>query len=213
MFYFGSREQKEIEFRHIANLDEVYVVRSVEPHAPRGVCQSPDDALLYVDTSRKPNNIRWVSPTSSGHLLVTKTSSAAKIQNVTLNYNEFLVVTCGVPDKTEGGVQVYNLKTNKLEWSVEGRLPGMDKAIKATGVTADDDGHIFVCDDNNECIQMFHVADGRYLGTLIQKGEKGLGNPCRIRWCNRISSFVIIHGKNGRWWISVYKAHMDPQVM
>ena len=38
---------------------------------------------------------------------------------------------------------MYNVKTNQLEWNVEGRLPGVKKAIKAAGVTADEHGHVF----------------------------------------------------------------------
>ena len=126
---------------------------------------------------------------------------------------ELLVVTCGHPELTNGGVQVYNLKTKQMEWSVEGRLPGMKKFLKAQGLTADDQGHLFVCDDNNKCVQMFNVVDGRYLGTLIKSGKQGLGGPIRIRWCSRISSFVIIHWKNGKCWISVCKVDVNPQVM
>ena len=63
----------------------------------------------------------------------------------------------------------------------------------------------FVCDVNNECIQMFHVADGRYMGAAIKKGEQGLGMPCRITWCNRISSLVVVHNKLAKWHITVFK--------
>ena len=197
----------------MANLRKVHLTRSVAPQKPWSLCPSPPNALLYVDESSNPNNIGLVTPTSSGILFVTQTNSAFMMCLVTFEGKELLVVTCGESRLTKGGVQVYNLKTKQLEWSVEGRLPSRNKVIKAQGLTTDDHGHIFVCDDNNKCVQMFHVADGRYLGTLIRNGEQGLGEPFVIRWCSRISSFVIIHEKNDKWCISVYRVHENPQLM
>ena len=169
--------------------------------------------LFYKDDSSKPNNIGWVTPKSSGRLLTTQTNFGYLMCLVTIEGKELLVITCGLPNLTEGGVQAYNVKTKQLEWRVEGRLPGVTKFLKAKGLTTDDHGHLFVCDDNNRCVQMFNVADGRYMGTLIKNGEQGLGEPARIRWCSKISSFVIIHLKNDKWWISVYKVDVNPQVM
>ena len=73
----------------------------------------------------------------------------------------------------------------------------MNKIVKAQGLTADENGRLFICDDNNKCVQMFNVADGRYLGTLIENGKQGLGDPVRIVWCSRMSSLVVIHFKDG----------------
>ena len=197
----------------MANLLKVHLTRSIAPRQPWSLCLSPSNVLLHQDTSCKPNSIGWVSPTSSGLLFATQTGTAYWMCLATFENKELLVVTCGYPELTKGGVHVYNLKTKKLEWSFEGRLPSMNKVIKAQGLTTDDDGHLFVCDDNNRCVQMFNIADGRYLGTLIESGERDLGDPIRIRWCSRISSFVIIHSINDKWWISVYKVDVNPQVM
>ena len=195
----------------MANLREVHLRRSVAPKIPCFLCPSPPNGLLYLDKSCEPNNIGWVTPTSSGLLLTTQTNFAYLMCLVTFEDKELLVITCGQPRLTKGGVQVYNLKTKQLEWRVEGRLTGMKKFLKAEGLTTNDQGHLFVCDDNNKCVQMLNVADGRYLGTLIKNGEQGLGEPARIRWCSKISSFVIIHLKNDKWWISVYKVDVNPQ--
>ena len=73
----------------------------------------------------------------------------------------------------------------------------MNKVLKAQGLTTDDHGHLFVCDDNNKCVQMFHVADGRYLGAVLSEGEQGLGEPFLVTWCSRMSSLVVINLKDG----------------
>lgn len=206
-----------LEFREIEKFDEVLLRCSVSPYEPEALCNYPCDStksLIFVDLSAKPNEIRWLDGTLSGFSLATgRMLSPAKRQNIScleFVYNggkELVLITYGLPDESWGGIYAYNAKTSHLEWNAEGRLPGMNRVLKAQGLTTDDQGHLFVCDDNNECIQMFQVEDGRYMGAVIKEGEQGLGNPCRIRWYSRLSSFVIIHLKNGKWWISVFKVH------
>ena len=45
---------------------------------------------------------------------------------------ELLVTT-----NRQKGVKCYNIDTKFLEWSISGKLPGMKKALDATGVTTD----------------------------------------------------------------------------
>ncbi len=39
-------------------------------------------------------------------------------------------------------------------------------------------GHLYVCDTNNECVQMFG-ADGRYIGAILSERELCVGKSCR----------------------------------
>ena len=60
---------------------------------------------------------------------------------------------------------------------VTGYLPGMEHKINPRAVTTDEEGHLFVCDDYNDCLQMFST-DGRYLGAMLRQGAQGSDAPC-----------------------------------
>ena len=124
----------------------------------------------------------------------------------------FVIISHGNPKATRGGLYAYNANTSHLEWNVEDRLPGKNKVLQAQGLTTDDHGHLSVCDDdNNKCVQMFHVADGRYLGATIKAGECGLGEPWAIAYSNKTCALVVAHlkGEGQKWWISVFKANVN----
>ena len=159
--------------------------------------------------------INTLSPNCAVSLAVKSISKQeiSWIQHANCGEKELVILSFGRPSGTQGGVHVYNIKTKELEWSVQGRLPGMKKFMKAQGLTVNDRGHLFVCDDNNNCVHMFHVVNGKNLGVLIKAGERGVGDPIRIKWCGKRSSFVIIHWKNGKWWISEYKVHVNPSMI
>ena len=61
---------------------------------------------------------------------------------------------------------------------------------------------ISVCDGNN-CIQMFCVRDGAYMGAVMRQGEQRLRNPGKIEWCEATSSLVVAHIKENQQCISV----------
>ena len=73
---------------------------------------------------------------------------------------------------------------------------------KTCGVTSHGNGHLYLCERHNGCVQMY-TLDGRCLGILIGKGGQGLGEPQWIQWCSGPSSFIVAHAKGGRWQISV----------
>lgn len=106
-----------------------------------------------------------------------------------------LVATDG--SRYGGGVSAYKIKTDELEWSVRGKLEGMKKIMEACEVTTDGHGHLFLWDSNNKSIQMFST-EGRYLGTVMRKGEQGMGKPFDIQWCKANSSLVVGHKKEGK---------------
>ena len=106
----------------------------------------------------------------------------------------------------EGGIFAFKTRTGLLEWSVKGKLPGMNEDLKAHSITSDDNGNLFVCDISNECMQMFSVSDGRYLGCLFREGEHGLGYPCYALWSKEMSSLIVLDGNK---WISKVELEYD----
>ena len=90
-------------------------------------------------------------------------------------------------------IQAVNLHSGNIEWSVEEMNAKMKDKFKPTSVTADTNGRIFVCDFGNGCIQIFSEKDGRYVGSLLKKGEQGLGFPKLIRWNKDRNILVVLY--------------------
>ena len=94
---------------------------------------------------------------------------------------------------------------------VTGYLPGMEHKINPRAVTTDGQGHLFVCDDYNDCLQMFST-DGSYLGAVLRQGAQGFGRPFRARWSGDTDSLVVAHVKDENCHISVISVNTDPVV-
>ena len=62
--------------------------------------------------------------------------------------------------------------------------PSMEYDMRPVGVTTDGRGHLYVADWKNDCVHMFSVSDGLYMGCLL-KGSEIAGNPENIRWCKK----------------------------
>ena len=107
---------------------------------------------------------------------------------VTKNEGEVLICLFDGAD----GIYARNW-SNQLLWSVEGAMGGK-KEMKCVSVATDGTGHLFVCDEANECIQLFST-DGLYIGCLVRQGEHWLGEPRLVRWCNKSSSLIVAHSK------------------
>ena len=60
----------------------------------------------------------------------------------------------------------YNSRANEREWVIKGK--------DIQGVTTDGRGHLFVCNSDKGCVQVY-TTDGQYLGVLISEGDGGLG--------------------------------------
>ena len=108
--------------------------------------------------------------------------------------NNLVITLTGWFQEIKGtGFHSYDVATQERIWSVKKKNPAnMPRDICFTGVTTDGNGHLFVCDVNNACVQMFST-DGAYTGPLIKEGEQGLGCPEWIRWCTASSSLVVSH--------------------
>ena len=160
------------------------------PFMPGPMCTISPSTLLYVDQGISPRKIRWVecSPTKPQPDITMTRTQLTNVRDMCLvqNGGNLLLVATG------DGVHAYNTKNDNLEWSVEGKLPGMACRIEPQGLTTDGRGHLFVCDTFNSCIQMFS-ADGTYLHPLLSQGEQGLGQPWGVRWSKSTQSLVVVH--------------------
>ena len=155
--------------------------------------------------------VRWLEcafsppkPAVGTNMTSTKQGQVWDMCCVQQRQKEVLVTTRGF----DGGVYGYNTTTGELEWRMKCKLPGVKKEISPRGVTTDGRGNIYVCDDSNECIQLFSV-DGVYNGSVMKEGKPSLGEPCRIRWCSRTSSMVVAHLTNKYYRISKIQGTAD----
>ena len=69
----------------------------------------------------------------------------------------------------------------------------MKEGISSWGLTSDEKGHIFVCDEANACVHMFHVQHRQHMGVLLSEGQQGIGVPLKAEWCKEKSSLVLAH--------------------
>ena len=105
-----------------------------------------------------------------------------------MNRKRLVIVTAYGPE----GIYAYNVDTNSPEWRKE--IDGMEKAY----VVSDGHRHLFVCDGRNECIHTLSVADGKYMGCLVKRGEQGLGRTCWAVWSEEMSSLIVAHTRDGK---------------
>ena len=196
-----------IEFLDSESLDSVGRTVPVSPNRVGPLCKSPSNKLRFADTSQRPNVIRWVDSWASGSLLThTSFHETFRMIETKSGGKKLVIITYGNYHSIRGELHAYNTKTDELEWSVgDVLLPGMKSVIKAQGLTVDDQGHLLVCDTNNECVQMFRVADGKYLGPLIKEGEHNLGLPRFIGWSSRLSSLIVVDDECSEFCINTIK--------
>ena len=176
-------DRKGIGFYATEGLAEVYDLRMVTS-TPGIFCTDPPATLLFLDYQTNPLKMKWldcskipprVIADSSVHESWVKDTCVAKE-----NGSKKLV---GTFIKLAHKIQAVNIQSDKIEWSFEESIPGMKEKLQPRGVTADDQEHLFVCDEANACIQLFSVSNGSYSGTLLKIGRKGLGIPRGIACC------------------------------
>ena len=201
---FILRDEQYIEFRDTDNLSKIIYTHLVAPHKPGRLFTVGLSTLLYEDQSKEPSDFQWFDCNKIKPKLIKEKSFATplpgmwdfiRVQNVT---DELIIGF-----ERQEGIICYNSFTKSLEWSVAGKLPGMQNAINARCITTDGCGHLFVSDgwNGNRCIQMFSVSDGQYLGCLIKEGEQSLGRPNRISWHSASHSLAVAHlQKPGDFW-------------
>ena len=154
--------------------------------------------LLFVDYQHNPLKLKWMDCSAD----------SPQIIGVSSLRESWVWDICVIEDGNEGKTQLVvgnygrapqykinavNLQSGKIEWSVKETSARMKDKFKPASVTADNDGHIFVCDRGNACIQILSVKNGRYLGPLLKKGEHGIGLPKLIRWNKDTKTLVVLH--------------------
>ena len=189
------RNKKKIEFRDANNLHKVVHSYSVAPHQPWTLCycttRSSPSVLMYEDTSKNPSAIRALdcstSPPKPSTTVVHTQQYFLRDMCCVENGEKHLLVTSSYTNRLDA----FNTETDELEWSVNGNVTEEDKEIHPSGVTAGGNGHLFVCDNNNKCVQMFS-ADGVHVKTLLRQGQQAIGEPLCIRWCDDDDSSVLV---------------------
>ena len=195
------RNRGQIEFRPVDDLEQVVHSLDVGPHRPYALCavtSSPSQLLFcdfrsgkvyQVDCNTKPPRLMGEIPTVHDRQRVVTMCTLGGL----------LVLT-----RCKEGVFVYTLDGTKLKWKVSGKPPGMDRDIHATGVTADNQGHLFVCDKENQCVHALSVRDGSHLGVVVRKTEQGVGMPWNVTWHQDSSSLIVAHSKDAVWHLSIF---------
>ena len=206
MYLFCYRAQGRIDFHHVDRLQEVVCSYVVAPYKPGHITAASPSILLYEDQSVTPRVVRWVNcgtspPRPISGTNVTRTNHAIiwDMCCVAHGDKQLLVMT-----RANNGIFAYNTQRAQMGWTVKGKLTGMEIDMSIWGATADGNGHLFMCDINNSCIQMFS-AGGRYMGPVLKEGDHGLAQPWLVRWCEQTSSLVVVHIKERNYQISVIR--------
>ena len=207
---------RRIDFRLVENLEQVLHSLDVTPHQPINLCAVTSSPSQLVYLNNQANNVYQVD---------CRTTPPRFLQDeIHIEYSRWdrVLGMCTSGDLLVvvryKGVFAYALNRGKLKWRVSGRLPGigelkwrvsgklpgMQCEIDACGVTADEQGNLFVLDDINRCVYMMSAQDAVCLGVLVREGKVGFGRLKEIIWHSESASLVVAHGKEGVCHLSVF---------
>lgn len=93
---------------------------------------------------------------------------------------------------THGQIFARNIQSQKVVWKVMDRVFGMEERMRVRGVTADEEDHIYIR-DGEEAVHKLTAVDGKYVSTVLKKGENGIGAIHRMTWSKQDSSLVVVH--------------------
>ena len=191
MLQFSCRPPNaRIEFREIKDFKHIVHFQSVESQKP--CCLSTlgnSDAILgFAERKKKSFKLMQLKCDTVPPLPVNENDQLVplKVEDMCLiqRYKEqLLIITNPV------GLFAYSLSKKRTMWKAA--LTGMGKPMRLSSVASDGRMIVFACDQNNECVQVFSLQDGKYLGKLA--GARGLGNPERILWFDQESSLFVAH--------------------
>ena len=173
---------------------KIFYSHSVAPHQPGVLCSASPTTLLYEDQSRTPREVRWLNcsfsrpkPAHGPNITYTQQNNIWDMCLVTHGSKEVLVTSRG-----ERGINAYNTSTDELEWKIKYGL--RQSGFDLSGVTTDGHGHLFACDLNHACVQIFSVSNGKHLGRLPNVARV-LGRPVMVRWSPDNSCLLVLHKK------------------
>ena len=207
LFSWSYRKTSKINFHDANKLSKILLTYSVLPRVPTRLCSLPPSLLLYEDVTSVPHEIRWldcstatIKPADGVHVTKTQQRFIQDMCCVQVGDKTLVVATSGFG----GAIYAYNTAQNAIEWTVEGRLPGMRTNMKPHGVTTDGQGHLFVCDSDNKCIQMFSM-DGEFMGSVLKEETQGFDQLAAICWSWSSNSLILVHRKNLKCSISIIR--------
>ena len=176
---------------------------------PRVLCTAAEQTLYYADWNGTPYLVKQLNCDASPPKTVTQ--NAMKLEHAATDMcvtERDLIIASGPISQRR--LEVHSLGYETLPYSVLRRLANMAKPMSPYAVTSTERGHLFVYDENNRCIHIFNLnADDKYMGVLLNAGNFGLGEPTRLRWCQKMSSLIVVHRINGKISISIVKPAMN----
>ena len=161
------------------------------------------DGLRWLDCQASPKPVRGKSTTSLEQLFA-KVSEDETMWDMTLvnhkNRRELLVFAT-----FEGKMMAVDIRSGMFQWQASEYIPNKQYPLRAWSVTADDNGHLFVQDWNNDCIHLYSY-DGKFVKTLLEEEAYDMEITRRIRWCEKSSSLIVVHSENERqqYYISIF---------
>lgn len=198
MYCRNERLEKCIEFRDANDLNRVIYTHSVGTHQPGVLCAASPTVLLYEDFASNRREVHWLDCS-------TIPPKPVKGRNVTHTELDQLTDICCTHDGIEqllvlaryvrndcNYLHIHGATTDQVLHRISYELPGERGYMGAAKVAVDSRGFLYICDFRKECIQLF-TQGGTYLGCLMTKGDRGLGVPCEIRWCENLSCLVVLH--------------------
>ena len=197
------RSKGRIDFCDASDLRTVVFSHTVAPHQPGTLtrCSASESILLYVDDSRGDVwclDCSSATPESGSNVIITQQEEGIPHMCCLADGDKHLLITTHVTSV----IHAYNTKTDELEWRLKGKLEGMARNSGYEGITADGDGHLFICDRHNASIQMFS-SSGEHLEVVMGERQKLLGIPMKIRHSREMSSLVVVHIQQRMWCIDV----------
>ena len=194
-----------MDFHDISNLEKVESC-SVSPHEPGSLCVIPPSTILFIDKSDKyftrrikrldckvspPRSIEDILLAVQGNRPLYYLSDLLFVEH----NNKSLLVAISCSD-----IKAFDVKSGILVWEIDVQCLGIEHPITASAATADDQGHLFICDYFNVCIHIMLIDDGSRVGGL----KRCSVFLAQITWCKRRSSLIVSDPKN----ISIYKIEL-----
>ena len=148
-----------IELYEVGNLRVVKWNHRVAPHHPGRLAtsKSSPEVLLYMDEKSSTRDVRYLDCSTFPPKASNKTISVAgRLQDY------FLYDLCSISQGNDQlilssfgykGIYAFNASTRNTKWKIFEKLSGMDTCMRARGIATDEEGHLFVCDADNQCVQ------------------------------------------------------------
>ena len=168
-----------------------------ENNFPGILCAYSSNQFIFSDYNESPLKANWLNCREDPPRIVKTVSLGERwVQDMCLAHTKEKKLLIGSFGKPPDRLEAIDIDSDKVEWTYENNSPDKDEKFKPYGVATDQHGLLFVCDQGNACIQIFSVKDGKYLGTLIESGEQGLGELKWIRWSKDTKSLIVSHKKD-----------------